>query len=284
MTNQARLQFTYGATTATASSNIASTIIQGPLTANKTLLESAYQADGALTYMVQLTNSGAGALTPVTLVGDLGTYEVSPGLNVTPLTYTGPAQLFLNGVYSASLTPALEPGKVTFTIPSLAPGVNAMLIYKARVNEYALLTAPSAITNTVSVDAPTMMDPVSVSHTVPVADYADVTITKSMTPNPITDGSTLTSTFLIQNFGNTAASSVVLTDAFTPSPDPITVTVDGVTLPGTDYDYTGGVLTLPNAGSAYSLTIPAASFIQDPATGEVTINPGSVTITVAGVI
>ena len=78
ITNQARLQFTYGGTTATAASNIASTVMQGPLAVTKSVLESAYQNDSELTYIVNLTNSGAATLTNIFVIDDLGTYALSP--------------------------------------------------------------------------------------------------------------------------------------------------------------------------------------------------------------
>lgn len=284
MTNQALLQFSYGATTATASSNIATTVIQGPLSASKSVLESSYQAGSDLTYLITLTNSGAAALSPVTIVDDCGAYAVSPTLSVAPLFYTDPAQLYINGVFSANLTPAPGINSITFTIPSIPANSNAMLIYKAHVDDFAPLAVGSSITNTATVSATGLSESVVVTASVNVADYADVSIIKSLTPNPITDGSTLTSTFTIYNYGNTAATDVVLRDTFSPVPDPITVTVNGAVLAATDFSYANGLLTLPAAGSAYALSVPAASFVQNPATGVFSTNPGTVVITVSGVI
>ena len=284
MTNQAKLRFSYGSSVGTASSNIASTVIQGPLSASKSVLEAGYRADGALTYMLHLQNSGAAALAPVTVTDDLGKYAVSPALSVTPLTYVGPTRLYVNGAYVMSLTPSVTADAVTFTVPSLAAGANAMLVYNARVNEYAMPTPTSEIVNTAVIDAPGLTDAVTVTDAIPAADSADVSITKTMSPNPVTDGALLTSTFLLQNFGNTDASNVVLTDTFSPAPAPIAVTVNGVTLADTEYDYVGGLLTLPGAAATYALTVPAAAFPRDPATGEVSVNPGAVTIVVTGTI
>lgn len=284
ITNQARLQFSYGETTATASSNIASTIMQGPLTASKSVLESAYRAESELTYIITLSNSGAAALTAMKITDDLGTYAVTPTLSVPALFYTGPAQLYINGVFSASLTPEPALNSIVFTIPQLAAGANAMLIYKVQVSGDAPLAVGSEITNTAVIRATNLSEPLTVSETIDVSEYADVNIMKAMSPNPVTDGGTLTYTFTIQNYGNTAATNVVLSDAFSPIPNPITVTVDGTVLSAADYDYTNGVLTLPGPASAYSLSIPAATFTQDAATGAVTINPGVVTIVVTGTI
>lgn len=284
ITNQARLQFTYGATTATASSNIASTSLQGPLSVSKSVLENAYRADGDLTYMITLSNTGAVPLTNIVITDDLGTYAVSETLSVTPLFYRGPTQLYINGVFSTNLTPAPGINSIAFTIPSLAAGANAMLIYKVDVDDYARLDVGASILNTAVVTATGMSEDVTVESAVPVDDYADISITKAMSPNPVTDGSTLTYTFTIQNYGNTAATNVILSDAFSPAPSPISVSVNGVPVPETDYTYAGGLLTLPSEGAAQSITVPAATFLQDAATGQVTVNPGTAVILVAGTI
>ena len=105
-----------------------------------------------------------------------------------------------------------------------------------------------------------------------------------MTAPPGNRGGVLTSTFTIYNYGNAPATDVVMTDTFSPAPGSITVAVNGTTLPAADYSYAGGVLTLPAAASAYTLTIPAATFTRNAATGEVTVNTGTVTIVVAGML
>lgn len=284
ITNQARLQFTYGGTTATAASNIASTVMQGPLAVTKSVLESAYQNDSELTYIVNLTNSGAATLTNIFVIDDLGTYALSPTLSVTPLTYIGPAQLYINGVFSSAPTPSPGVNNIAFIVPSLAAGSTAMLIYNVQVNGKAPLDVGSELTNTVTVSAAGLNESVKDNATVPVDAYADVTILKSMSPNPVTDGSTLTNTFTIHNYGNTEATDVVLTDTFNPAMQNIAVTVNGTALAPEDYDYDAGAFTLPGAASSYTLSIPAADFTQDTATGEVTINPGTVTIVVTGTL
>lgn len=284
ITNQARLQFTYGTTTAVASSNIASTTLHGPLTAAKSVLENGYRADEELTYIISLTNSGTGALTSIKITDNLGAYAVTPTQSVAPLTYIGPARLYIDGVFSTSLTPTSTAAGAEFVIPSLAANANAMLIYKARVNSYARLTIGSQITNTATILATGLTEPIEIAATAPVATYADIRIYKEMSPNPVTDGGVLTSTFTIYNYGNAPATDVVMTHAFSPAPSNITVTVNGTVLSAADYSYVGGVLTLPSPASAYTLTIPAATFSQNAATGEVTINPGTVTIVVAGTL
>lgn len=106
-----------------------------------------------------------------------------------------------------------------------------------------------------------------------------------MSPDPVTDGGVLTCSFTLQNYGNIDATDVVLTDTFDPAPATITVTVDGDPVAPAEYDYTTGVITAPiDTAPTLSITIPAATFTQDPATGAVTTDPGTVHITVAGAL
>ena len=104
-----------------------------------------------------------------------------------------------------------------------------------------------------------------------------------MCPNPVICGDTITYTIKIYNYGNTAAENVVLTDDFNPAPTNITVSRDGVLLLGTDYTYIDGTLTVPATASA-PVTVPAATFVQDPVTGIISITPGVVEYTITGTI
>ena len=284
ITNQALLQYTYGTTTAVAASNIATTVLNDTLTGEKTVLEADYRAGENLTYIITLTNSGTSALTDVAVTDDLGTYAVSPTLDATPLTYGGAVLLYINGVLGATITPTVDEDSVTFVIPSIPAGATAMLIYDANVNAAAPLTSGSAIVNTAAVSGAGITDSPELTARVEAEDYADVSVFKEMTPNPVTEGSLLTYTFTIENYGNTEATGLVLTDAFDPAPAGITVTVDGTVIPPSDYTYVDGTLTLPAAGSGYEITVPAATFTRNDATGEFTVTPGVRVITVTGTI
>ena len=55
--------------------------------------------------------------------------------------------------------------------------------------------------------------------------------------------------------------------------------------PVTDFTFEDALLTLPAAGSAATtLTVPAATFAQDPETGAVTVSPGTLTVVVTGTV
>lgn len=285
ISNQARLTFTYGASSGSAASNIATTTLEGPLSARKRVLEDGFRAGEELTYTISISNTGATALTNVTVADDLGAYmPVGGTVQVVPLTYVGPAELYTNGVFTSVLTPVVSAEGVSFTVPSIPAGGNVLILYLVQVNDSAPIEAGSTIENTATVSAAGISEPVTTSAVLAAEDYADVRILKAMSPDPVTEGSTLTYTFTIYNYGNTAAENVVLTDAFDPAPTNITVTVDGNAVPTTDYSYIDGVLTLPAESTAYELIVPAATFTRDPETGVLAVDPGVTTVVVEGMI
>ena len=202
---------------------------------------------------------------------------------MTPLTFDNEAALYIDGVFSSEIPGTETLASVTFRIPSLAPGSNALVVYHATVNEYAPLTPDATVTNTVNVTAPSVTAPISDANTITVENYAEIVILKEMSPDPVSDGDLLTYTFTISNTGNIPATDVILTDAFNPAPENITVTVNGQTVAATDYTYENGLLTLPT-GNNYEMTVPAATVTQDPVTGINTVTPGTLLITVTGTI
>ena len=190
---------------------------------------------------------------------------------------------------------ALDGKKVLFF--DLDPQENASNTLRLKQdvpNLYDLMTAPDGdtsvfdaclhITNTATWTATNMSDNMYDINTIAVADYADVRIFKSMSPNPVTDGSQLTYTFTLYNYGNVAATDVVLSDTFHPAPNPITVTVNGLTIGSEDFSYSNSTLRLPADGSSLSVNVPEATFTQDPVTGEIAVVPGITVITVMGTL
>ncbi len=281
ITNQANLTYTYGATTATVASNLAATEWTAPLSAEKRTLEEAYREGDVLTYMISLRNTGEAAITDLMIVDNLGAYTpAGAAAPVLPLTFAGTATLYIDGAFSGTLTAEPTEDGVQFTIPEIPAGADALLLYQAAVNGFAPLAPDSEIVNTATVGE---TDPLTVSATVPVASYADVSIEKEMSPNPITDGGTLSVTFTIKNRGNAEATGLNLTDAFPLALSDVAITVNGA--PVTDFTFEENLLTLPSAGSVTtSLSVPAATFSQDETTGAVTVTPGVLTIALTGTV
>lgn len=276
--NQASIRYRYGETEAAAVSNIASTTLAQPLSVSKTSLETTYREGDELTYIVTVTNGGTAALSDVTVTDTLGTFTDGT-VTATPLTFVPDALLFIDGVNSGVITPTAGTDSITFTIPAIPAQGTAIIVYKVQANAFAPLTADAQITNTVTADADGVSEAVSASYTVTAEEYADVNIFKSMNA----EGETITYTFEVTNRGNAPAENIVLTDAFEPAPASITVSIDGTVIPATEYTYTCGVLTLPN-GTGTPLTLPAATVVTDPVTGETVVTPSVLTITVTGTL
>lgn len=283
--NQATLNYTSGTSNVSTSSNTASITMQGPLEITKDSLETGYKINERITYNVFLTNTSASTLTGITIIDNLGTHELAAARSITPLTYTGPAKVFVDHTSSAAIAGTVSVNKdfVTFNYDSLAPGSTIMLQYTVKVNEYAeAVIGTSQITNLASATATGVNTPVTATHTLPLASYADVLIEKSMSPDPVVDGSILTYTFDISNFGTIDATEVSLRDSFNPSPEISSVIVDNTTT--TDYTHIGGLFLYPGSESTYNYTIPKATFTKDAATGLVSVVPGKSSITVKGII
>lgn len=278
ITNQANLTYTYGMTTSSVLSNVATTEMNAALSAAKRVLDESYRLGSDLTYILSFENGGGSAITNLPVLDNLGAYTPEGATApVQPLTYTGPAALYIDGVFSSELSPTVQDGGVLFTIPEIPAGSNALLVYQATVNGFAPLTLGSEIENTASIGT---TDPQTVSATVPAASYADVSITKEMAPDPVSTGDTMTVTFTIENRGNADATGLLLTDDFPLALSDVSVTVNGA--PISDFTFENSTLTLP-AGTQTTLSVPAAAFTQDE-TGAVTVVPGRLTVVMTGTI
>lgn len=288
ITNRATVSYSANGVAGTAVSNLATATLQGPLNITKASMESSYRANSVLTYILTLDNTAATPLTNVTVTDNLGTFSYQPdvsvpAVSVTPLSYVGPSRLYIGGTFSQLLTPTATNDSVSYTLPTIPANSTAMIIYDVAANANAPLAAESAIANTATATATGFAEPVTATHSVSAASYADVRIIKSMTPDPVTEGSNLTYTFTIYNYGNTAAENVVLTDTFTPAPAaPLAVTVNGTDAAASDYTYSGGVFTLPST-TGTAITVPAAT-VTTSSTGAVSVSPGTTVVTITGVI
>ena len=278
-TNQATL-FYNGQST---SSNVTTGEILNGMTLTKTAISADYGRNDRIAYVVTITNDG-GTITNATLTDDLGAYTGAGGLTITPLNYVdGSLIYYVDGVLAA--TPTITDGTpLVITGIDIPAGGNVMLIYEAATNEFTPLEIGGVITNTATLMGAGLTEVLSDTATVTAREEVALTIAKAICPPVINDNDTLTYTFIIQNAGNTdvvATDNVIVTDTFNPILNPIEVRFNGTLwTEGVEYEYneTTGVFTTTNG----SITVPAATYTQDIATGAYSLTPGVAVITITG--
>ena len=278
-TNQATLSYRNGV----VNSNIVTGEIVDSLAITKNPILPTYGYNDTVTYVINITNSGSTVLSDLTLTDDLGTYEFGEGTR-TPLTYVdGTVNYYVDGVLQP--TPAVVAGPPLvisgLTVPA---GGNALVIYQAKVNEFAPLSIDSTIVNTATVTGAGIAQVASAQATVTVRNEPDLAITKALSPAVVNENGVLTYTFTILNYGNTEAAAtddVVISDVFEPILDITSVTYNGTPwTEGVQYNYdeaTGQFTTV-----AGQITVPAATYVQDAVTGAFATVPGEAVITVTG--
>ncbi|MBE6576814.1 MAG: DUF11 domain-containing protein [Ruminococcaceae bacterium] len=279
--NFATVSYTSGGVAVTRTSNLAEIELNSSLSFTKETLGDTYTVGTPVTYVLSLTNDATTPITGISVADDLGTFTLDTQ-ELTPLAFQAPALLLINGQdNTASLTVTATDTSVTFSFPTLAAGATANIIYNATPNEFAPPAQGSFITNTAELTSDSECASGSATATVTAAEAAEIEVIKSMSPNPVVCGETVTYTIRIFNYGNIAAEDVVLTDTFTPAPTDITVFRNGIELVGTGYTYIDGTLTVPATNGD---TVPAATFTRDAQTGIVTTTPGVVEYVITGTI
>ena len=279
--NQATL--TYGGNVTT--SNVVTGELQQAVSVAKYAVSDTYTQGEVLTYVISLVNSGTTPLTELTVTDNLGAYVLN-GNDLVPLDYVADSlAYYVGGVLQPTpVIAATDPLVVTgITVPA---GGNAFLVYQARVNEFASPAQGGSVTNTVTVTGTALPAPITASETVTSDSEAFLTIGKSLNPTTVSEGDRLTYTFVIQNFGNTpvlATDDAVVTDNFDPILSDLAVTFNGtVWAEGVQYTYddtTGVFATIPA-----NITVPAATYTQNPATGAWSVVPGVSTLVVVGTV
>ncbi len=280
--NQATLSFNGNVTT----SNITQGELVGALSATKTALSGLYSAGGRITYVISVVNSNNSPLTGLTVTDDLGRYTVAGGTaTVYPLDYvSGSAALYINGVKQPAVT-VTEGPPLVFTGINVPAGGNAVIVYEADINRFTPLALDGEINNTAEITGDGIT-PVTAEATISAATAADLSISKCVSPTVVTENGQLTYTFLIQNIGNTAATTadtIIITDTFDPVLKSLTVAFNGS--PWTDgVEYTYNDATGVFSTTTGQITVPAASYEQNPDTGEWFVNPGMSTLIITGTV
>ncbi len=282
--NFATVNYTSSGVAATRTSNLAEIELTSSLSFTKTTLGDTYTANTPVTNILSVTNTAASPVTNIVITDDLGTFTFGTG-ELTPLTYVEPARLLINGQDATAqlVVNTDNTSSVVFTIPSLASGATANIVYNTLPNQYAPLGAADSITTTATLTSDSDCADGSTTAVITPATAADIDVVKTMSPNPVVCGDTVTYTIRIYNYGNTPAENVRLTDTFTPAPENITVSRNGLALLDTEYSYVDGTLTVPIA-TADGDTVPAATSTRDATTGVVTVVPGVVEYVITGTI
>ena len=281
-------QFTNQATLSYNGMTVSSNIVTGEITQvlelpKKAVIDS-YRIDDALTYVLTLRNTGTADYTDLTVTDDLGAYAFGGG-TLTPLTYTGdPVLYYVGGVLQAAPTVTAGPPLVIrgLRVPA---GQSTVLIYRARVNAYANPGAEAQIRNTASLTGGGLAEAVTAEETVTAVAEPQLTILKSVSPTSVAENGELLYTFILQNTGTApadAGAALTVTDTFNPIlRTPLTVTLNGDVWPQ-EGNYTYSAATGEFATVAGRITVPAAAYTQNPATGIWSVTPGTTTLTVSG--
>ena len=279
-TNQATL--TYNGVTTT--SNIATGEILESLAVTKTAVGDGYAPGEDVTYIISISNTGTAPLSGLTVTDDLGAYE-SGDLTLYPLEYVpNTIQYYMNDQRQPA--PSVTAGPpLTVTGIAIPAGGSVMLIYEAMATEFAPPAAGSTVTNTVSVTGAGRATPVTASFSAAVAAEPVLSLNKSVSPAVVSENGQLTYTLTLMNTGNAEAGAdaeAVITDTFDPILTGVTVTYNGTPWTGSEYTYSEGTGLLTTAAGA--VTVPAATFAQDPDTGAWITTPGVAVLTITGTI
>ena len=283
-TNQATLSYNNLVT----NSNVVSGTLQDVLSVSKSAISGDYRQGDTVTYGVSIINSGSTAYNNLTVTDNLGAYASGTAAGtVTPLTFiSGSVVLYENGTRQATAPTVSSTSPLTITGIDVPAGGNVLLLYSASANQFAPQGTTGTIANTATVSGAGLPTPITAVANTDADTSARLTVVKSLNPTTVVPDQPLTYTFTIQNTGataTTAADNLILTDVFYPILDITSVTLNGVALSqGTDYNYDTGSGTFTTV--ANRITVPAATYAQNPTTGAWTITPGTAILRVTGTL
>lgn len=283
--NQASL--TYG--NGTINSNTVSGELVEVISATKNTLQRAYRNGEPITYVINLQNTGNTTISGLTITDNLGAFNpptIPPIGGVPALRFVlNSLQYYSNGVLQNTPT-ITETNPLTITGISIPANGNASILYQTTLSEYAPLDTGSTITNQATISGAPLTDDIVLTHTIPVDATPLLSISKSICPDTVTPNSEITYTFTIYNRGNLTAGTadaIIVSDTFNPILRNLSVTYNGSPwAPINDYAYDENTGVFESV--AGQITVPAATYTQDPVTGEITTTPGISTLKVTGTV
>ncbi len=183
--------------------DVVATATQADLITTNSASPGSLAAGSNVTYTQSVTNNGPAAAATVTF-----TQVTPPNTNYQSITY--PA-----GWNCATVPPIGGAGTITCTTASLALNATANFTLVLQVN--AGTPSGTNITETDSATAGNVVpnlttNSASASVVVANANSADVSIVKTATPNPVTEGTPLTYSLAVTNAGPASATNVTVTD------------------------------------------------------------------------
>jgi uncharacterized repeat protein (TIGR01451 family) len=206
---------------------------QADVSVTKTDSPDPVVAGANLTYSITVSNSGASDAQNV----ELSDLVPSGATFVSLLQSAGPA-------FTLSTPPVGGTGTATATIGTLAAGASATFTLVINVNANVLAggtvsNTAAVVTTTADVNAANNSD----TEVTDVLAQADLSVTKTESPDPVLAGGNLTYTITISNAGTSDAQSVILTDVI-----PTNTTFVSLTAPA------GWTLTTPAPGGTGTAT------------------------------
>ncbi len=249
----------------------------------KEALNATYNAGEDITYVLSLTNTGTAPYTGLTLIDDLGAYPFGTETRY-PLAYdAGTIRYYVNGtLQSAPAVTATQP--LTVTGISVPAGGNALILYSATVTAVAPPNVGGVITNTATLLGG--CEPITATETVSAREAPALRITKGLSPVSVACNGSVTYTLTIENYGNVAVvatDNAVVTDTFDPILSDLSASFNGTPLTvGTQYVYDQATGVFTTLGG--TVTVPAATYTEDPVSGEFTVTPGVSTLVITGTV
>jgi uncharacterized repeat protein (TIGR01451 family) len=227
------------------------------LSVTKTGSPDAVNPNADITYTITVTNNGPDPASNVSLTDDVPDHTTFKSVSQD----SGPAFTITSPALGGT-------GTVTASIATLASGASAQFTFVVTVDEDAAAT--STIFNTANV-ATTTADSNSANDSATVgtdvSPQADLSVTKSDSPDPVAPGSNVEYTILLNNNGPNTARNLALSDTLPPG----TTFVSATQPNGPPF-----TLTTPAPGGTGTVTATKSVLAaSDAATFKIVVNVGS---------